>query len=277
MMTTLSNLILKRYLGANKEMSYLSIENRETYLGDINLEGFNLGKQPDGTYNVVFTAFNLHSTRGDFYMISDTVRNMFSEGSPMLIRVQNKEMKSEDGHPEMNPTQSLDSFRKRLLTYDDSNVCAVTNSVRLHDIPISVPNVGDEIYVMTANITPSGPRGKSLQQSLDNPSINTAFSIRSFSNNHVRGGVTYKDTYLIFNADWVDRPGIPIAKKSVWSNINLESDEHILTDKDKMIMLDNIDKELNSHNMEGHDTTLLRELRGIITGCDDGSCIYFNA
>ena len=255
-------------------MSYLSIETRTFTLGDLNLEGISLGKQPNGTYNVVFTAFNIMSRWGDFYLMTDTVRNMFKEGSPMLQRVADGEMKQEEEHPSIDPTKSMAWFEKRIMSYDEDNICSVTNKVWLHDKPVSVPGVGDEIYLMIANITPSGPRSQGLISSLDDPSSNTAFSIRSLSNNYTKNGVTYKDTYYIFTADWVKSPGIPVARKSVWSNINMESYETPLTDADKMTMLTVIDKELSTANLESYKTSMLLGLRDRLTACDDDSCIY---
>ncbi len=188
-----------------------------TYLAGKNKKGV-LKPDSNGYYTVIVGGLNIHNSAGDYYVL-DGSKELF-ENSTFKRRIQNGALKGENGHPRREVGMSDDAFLDRFLTIVESNVCVHYSDVWLDFDSVKDPS-GRPVVAIMAKARPSGPLSKVLEDSLNDPNQNTAFSVRGFTKDIQMGSTKQRILKTIITFDHVVEPGISIATK--WNNPALES------------------------------------------------------
>lgn len=163
-----------------------------------------------GYYPLVLGAFNVYNSAGAFYPLAPAKEVMESSGS-LQRRIRNGALRAELGHPKKLPGMSDRQFLERVLSIYEDNVCAHIRSVTLLD-GVKDPN-GNSTVAVLGDVLPSGPHADVLKASLENPSENVCFSVRSLTDDETIGGRTFKHMRTIITWDYVNEPGIAVANK----------------------------------------------------------------
>lgn len=190
------------------------MSNRATYsctaLLGTNKAGV-LKPDAEGYYTVVLGALNFYNSAGDFYPY-ESAKDLFSESSSLMRRIKNGACRAEYGHPKLQPGMSQRDFLARILSIHEDKVCAHIKEVILDDK--SVKDIdGKPVMAIVGKVKPCGPYGAVLKESLDNPSENVCFSIRSLTKDVYDGIVNKKNLLQIICWDYVNEPGISVANK----------------------------------------------------------------
>lgn len=179
----------------------------------------------DGYYTLVLGALDIYNSGGAFYPYA-TAKQLFKESSSLMRRIANGALRGEYGHPRPQPGQSMREFMSRIMDIYEPNVCCHIRKVTIDYTSVKDEN-GRPVIAIIGEVKPAGPRGPALKESLDNPSENVCFSIRSITQDCMQGGVVQKNLKTIVTWDYVNEPGLSVAKK--WHSPALESyDEHLL-------------------------------------------------
>ena len=180
--------------------------------------------KPDanGYYEMVIGGLNAFNSAGEYYTLQGA-QKLFEESSIFMRRVKNGCLKGEVGHPKKTPGMTNQDYVNRILTIDEKNVCCHFKEVWLDpEFGKRNPSMGNTgLTAIMALVKPAGPKGDSLQASLDNPDENVCFSIRAFTIDQYVRGVNNRMLDSIICFDHVAEPGIAIASK--YSAPSLES------------------------------------------------------
>lgn len=176
----------------------------------------------DGYYTVVLGALNVFNSAGAFYPF-EAAKQLFQESSSLMRRIANGACRGEYGHPRQGAMNTRE-FMGRVMDIYEPNVCC-----HFRKVWIDYNGVRDErgrpVIAVMGEVKPVGPMGAALKAALDNPSENVCFSVRSITNDYPINGVTQKNIRSIITWDYVNEPGISVAKK--WHSPALESfEEH---------------------------------------------------
>lgn len=158
---------------------------------------------PIGGLNILNSAQQYYTAAG--------AKELFESSSAFQRRVRRGALRSEVGHPVKAHGQSMDDYMQRVLTINESNVCAHIAEVYLDFDNFSGPN--GPIVAIMGKVIPSGPHAAMLEKSFSNPKENVCFSIRAFTHDYVSRGVTHRVLKNIITFDYVNEPGIHIAEK----------------------------------------------------------------
>jgi len=185
---------------------------------DMNPAGKTLKPASDGYYDVNFGKLNSRNTSGEFYIANERILGMFTDGKSYLSRMINdKTLYGEYDHPEMTDemkheirtTGKQTKWLERQGKVKPDRYSHHIKSVALHELGLSPVNNKPE-YLVTGRVKPFGPFGDILQSSLDNGSINTAFSIRTIAIEDSSDPQNIIVTILyLYTFDFVPRAGIP--------------------------------------------------------------------
>ncbi|ARV76889.1 putative virion structural protein [Pseudomonas phage Phabio] len=188
-----------------------------TMLAGTNKKGI-LTPSADGYYTIVVGSYGTKNSAGMFYDEASGV-SMFAPDSPLMRRLKKGVLFAEFKHPE--PFQDLllggkvvrqpmsdPQYLGRIRQIDDNRVCAHIRSLSIID---GVNENGERVKMVVAEVKPFGPFKQVLQDSLDNPSINTYFSVRSITQDDMMRGIKY--TREISTWDFVGEGGIFTANK----------------------------------------------------------------
>ena len=190
-----------------------------TALVGVNKKGI-LRPSTDGYYTLVVGALNAFNSTGAYYPY-ETARALFESSGSLMRRIRTGCCKGEMGHPKPLPGQSQRDFIQRVMTIEETRVCCHFRKVWLEEAGYKDAE-GRPVVAILAEITPSGPFGPALKASLDNPSENVCFSIRSLTQDHQSpAGYLQKDLKNIICWDCVTEPGLSASVK--WSSPALES------------------------------------------------------
>ena len=192
----------------------------------------------DGYYRLVVGAFNVFNSAGQYYVLTEQTRALFDQSSTLQRRIADGALRSEYGHPRMLPGMKPSDFLNRILDIYEPNVCAHIRKVELDFNTIRDEN-GQLVAATIAEVKPTGPMGHSLAESLANPSENVCFSIRSLVKEQRIGGAVQKYVQAIVTWDYVNEPGISVARK--WNAPGLENitEERRITPAQLRLVVDN--------------------------------------
>lgn len=166
----------------------------------------------DGRYTMVLGALEYPNSVGDIYTL-ESAKSFFQEGSSLLRRIKNGQLRAEYGHPKFLPGMSEQEYMQRILTIDEENVCAHISEVTIDYESVKDPATGKKIITFIGKIKPCGPKGHILKEILDDPKQNCAFSVRSLTMNRQVGFRQHKDFTQIVCWDYVNEPGLAPANK----------------------------------------------------------------
>lgn len=189
-----------------------------TALAGTNKAGI-LKPDEDGYYTVVLGALDVYNSSGAFYPF-ESAKQIFKESSSLMRRIASGSLRGEYGHPKRLPGMSMRDFVSRILEIHEENV-----SHHIKEVTIDYNSVkdasGKPVIAIIGKVKPSGPMGPALKESLDNPEENVCFSIRSLTQDIRVGGTIHKNLKTVVSWDYVNEPGLDVAKK--WHSPSLES------------------------------------------------------
>jgi hypothetical protein len=176
----------------------------------------------DGYYELIIGGLNVFNSAGEFYLLNGA-EALFTESSTFMRRVKNGCLRGELGHPKKPPGMTDKAYLDRIYTIDESNICCHFKEVWL-DVEYGKKNPelkNPQLVAIMAKLKPSGPKGSSLKESLDNPDENVCFSIRALTRDFYQRGVNNRVLDTIVTFDNVNEGGIHVANK--WQAPALEN------------------------------------------------------
>lgn len=173
----------------------------------------------DGYYPVVLGALNIYNSGGAYYPY-DSAKSLFLESSALMRRIANGALRGEYGHPRPAGMSTRD-FLMRVMDILETNVSHHIRKVWIDYSGQVKDSSGRACIAIMGEVKPCGPMGAALLESLNNPSENVCFSIRSLTNDQMVGGTLFKHLKTIVTWDYVNEPGLEVAKK--WHAPTLES------------------------------------------------------
>ena len=216
----------------------------------------------NGYYPMVLGAVNAYNSSGAYYPAAPVVK-LLQESSSFIHLVNSGMLRGECGHPDLNEYKTKEEKFKRVMTIDEKNIA-------LHIKEVWLENTQGSNIKMMGMLTPSGPKGESLQKSIDNPDENVSFSIRSLTLDRYNNGKLNKYIRKIITWDHVYAPGIETA--NMWDSpgleelstdiISAEAINYLIQDTDRLM------------GMESHKD----DLRDLIDNLEEpkSRSIYFN-
>lgn len=172
----------------------------------------------DGYYQVVLGALDVFNNTGAFYPEA-TARQLFQASSSLMRRIASGNLRGEYGHPTPEPGMSIDAFIARVRRIDEDRICM---HIRKVWVDYSFKNLqGQPIIAILGEIRPSGPRGPALKDQLENRFEDVCFSIRSLTHDYPANGRMTKNFKMIVTWDYVNEPGLDVARK--WNAPSMEN------------------------------------------------------
>lgn len=192
----------------------------ETKLTSKNKDGV-LTPDENGYYTVILGALNTFNSAGEYYEAQNSV-SLFQNSSSLMRRIKNGALYAELGHPKKTANMTDEEYLRRILSIDETNICAHISDVWL-DLDYGkkyMPKENNNLIAIFGKIKPSGPHARVLEDDINNKKINVAFSIRALTNACYKKGVLVKTLDEVITWDRVAEPGIQIANK--WDIPSLE-------------------------------------------------------
>ncbi len=225
-------------------------------------KGSEIERDSEGFYKVRLGAFNVFNSGKAFYSGEGIKELLTDPNSFFYRRLKKGYLLGEMGHPVMEPGMSMGQFMNRNAVIDPQNVACFIKDIEIVDTGEKVNNMGNYGNVLIVNgwIKPSGPKGKYLQEALDTPDRNIAFSVRSLSKDTLVNGVVIKQTKAVLTWDWVFEPGINNANTFDMLNnkvVNTESCNTLISlDVTEEDLKDMINIENTTINTESNKETI---------------------
>ena len=207
-------------------------------------------KDENGYYKVTFGAINTFNKNGIYYKVTDLDR-FFGPNSLVGRRIDEGVLMGEYQHPKVDG-MTRDEIRRRTIFLDGDRKAAHIKKIELYNTGKKEPGFNLPVYKVYGWVRPSGPYGKYLQDALDNPDENVAFSIRSLVKTYKAGSIWVKEIILLSTWDYVPENGMPGATQ--WNAAGLEA---------FMPEIDSVE-ELNEI-MKGYESQAMN--------CKDGKCV----
>jgi hypothetical protein len=120
----------------------------------------------------------------------------------------------EYGHPDFSGMSDGDKLQ-RLVTIKESQVSHLFTSFYTDEARPGSP------VVLRADVKPTGPYGHTFQESLDDPILNTAFSLRAYVDTQMKGSLKYRTVRSLTTFDTVGPSGYATTDKA--NALGLES------------------------------------------------------
>lgn len=176
-----------------------------------------------GYYDMILGGYDTNNHGGAYYATrndqGEDIEQVLAKSISLQRQVQNGNLRGEYGHPKMKPGMSAIDFRKRIMTVEETLVCAHFDEIRLEKN--FQARKGQVMTAVRGLVKPSGPYGDTLEKQIKNGKENVCFSVRALTNDILVGGRIVKKTAMIVNWDYVNEPGIGGAEK--YSSPSLES------------------------------------------------------
>lgn len=227
-------------------------------------------KDSEGWYKVNLGAVNAFNAHGAFYSQEGVNELIFDKTSRLGQKLEYGYLFGEMEHPVIKPGVSKEEAFSRVIYLEPSRKSHHIKKLELIDTgkPTGKGFAGNIIQIV-GWVLPQGPFGPYLKESLDNPEINTAFSIRCLTLDDYVGGVQVRRIKSIITFDWVTEPGITSANKfdsprvSMESRSNLDSVDmsYSYTGDEIMKMVDDYKKANPNVSMESDLMSCVRDLK----------------
>ncbi len=199
----------------------------------------------DGYYDMPMAVFGIPTRNRTYYEVSDFVDQIVGKESYVNKLLTDGNLYGEYGHPDVTGL-TQDQIISRLLMIDEKQ----------HSHHIKQLATGDELEtggkILNGKVKPFGPYGKYLQDNLDNPAMNTAFSLRSIAASRNEGDIIRRNIKKLVTFDAVGVGGYAEASKrysSATESFNIE-------------MLPNSTIQISEAAMECFTDTELNEIFG---------------
>ena len=185
-------------------------------------------KEKEG-YKILAGGLGVINSEGHMFPATQEIRELFMDNSALVRRATSGALKAETNHPSQEPGETKEAFVRRFMSINEQKVCALINKIEIGDTPITMKGQEQGFYPVWIWVEPIGQFGKGLQSDLDSENSNTAFSIRCLSKRGTNGGRVTRSIFHIVTWDWVNEPGINVAKKSAWvTQESMEIDSGVL-------------------------------------------------
>lgn len=209
-----------------------------------------------GYYQMVLGALDFFNSAGQFYPNGASAKELFKASSSFMRRIASGALRGEYGHPRMQPGMTMRDFMLRCNDILETNVSHHIRKVWVDYTSVKGPD-GQPCIAIMGEVKPSGPMGEALRRSLENPSENVCFSIRSFTRDVPTNGVIHKHLMNIVTWDYVNEPGISVATK--WKAPTLESYEEAEVTVNHLIAAQEMQR-ASGVSLESHGGLSLEEL-----------------
>ena len=221
-------------------------------------------KDGEGYYKVRLGRLNAFNRQGIYYRVNN-LDKVIGEGSVFYNRIREGFLRSEVNHPEAirealkikDPRERVRALTRAIMFINLENVCGHIKEITFVPTGKKEPGFSNEILEVYGWVKPSGPKKEVLQDALENPNENTAFSIRSLVKNAYENGIWIKDVLEISTWDYVYEPGVQGSSK--WGGAGIESMDYGLMVIDDNDLKDLLDSGLESQCVDGE--CLIRKLR----------------
>ncbi|MNF38389.1 hypothetical protein D3C87_676250 [compost metagenome] len=186
------------------------------------LKGINkvgdLKKLDNGYYEVRLGALGAYNEAGWLY--NEREGRQLLEGSAGLMRMinQNNALRGENGHPRFQAGMNQLQWFGRVNDIFEPNVCFHMRRLMLDP---AKDERGRSISMVLGEVRASGKESAWFDKQLENRDENVCFSIRSFTEDKIVGGVKTKFLKKIVTWDTVNEPGIRNSSK--YATPSLES------------------------------------------------------
>jgi len=239
----------------------------ETVYTNSNKKGI-LTPDSNGYYTVVLGALNTYNSANEYYT-SKGVVELFEGSSHFMRRIKNGALYSELGHPKKDPSMSMEAFYNRVITVEETNICAHIGEITL-DFKFGEkhPELNNkELIAIIGKVKPAGAKANALEIAFNNPKQNAAFSIRGLTENKHNAGRVERRLTTIITFDHVVEPGITIADKIMSPSLehkqNYEVKEVMDTIVDKQLLSLILKKNISNVSLESSNE-MFRDILGTI-------------
>jgi len=181
-------------------------------------------KDENGYYKIFLGKLNSYNSSGIFYRVMDMRELLTGNNSTISKRIKEGLVKGEQDHPDFRGMDQTELIN-RIFHIDMDNYSHHIKSIEF--INTNKYEKGWEkypIHEVWGWVKPSGPKGKYLQEDLDNPDMNVAFSIRSAVHEDRVGAMVVRTVLDISTWDWVHENGVKNATQ--WFGAGLEKSSY---------------------------------------------------
>ena len=214
-------------------------------------------KDASGYYKITLGAFNTYNRSGIYYRIKRP-KDLLEGNTILKRRITEGTLRSELDHPDYT-NMGKNEIINRTITLDMKNTIAHIKAVEFVDTGRCEPGWdGYNITIVYGWVKPVGPYAEILQEQLDNPEENVAFSVRSLVKQSYVGTTLVRDVIDVSTWDSVKESGIKIA--SQWNAAGIES---IVGNEDIGICVDGV-----CYNALKETLTANEDIN-----CEDGKCM----
>lgn len=176
----------------------------------------------DGYYTIPLAVLGTVTDNRTYYEVEDFVAQMTSKDSFFNRLLTDGKLYGEYGHPKI----MLLPPDMRLPRLMDLNEQTTSHHIRKVWAGEKLETGGRIIY---GQVKPSGPYGDDLKQSLDDPCLNTSFSLRSIAHSRDEGNITRRKIKVLVTFDYVCGGGYAEASKRYAPSVESASFEMALT------------------------------------------------
>lgn len=172
-------------------------------------EGRKLGRpRPDelGYYDIPVAVLGIPTENKTYYHVGEFVDQITNATSYVNRMLKDGKLYGEYGHPDIAKMELGDQLA-RLNRIDEERMSHHFRSLRTGD------KTEDGGVLVVAKIKPHGPYGAQVQENLDNPLMNTAFSLRSIAQAEMKGGLVHRRMRKLVTYDYVAAGGYMQAAK----------------------------------------------------------------
>lgn len=164
--------------------------------------------RPDehGYYTVPMAVFGTVTDNRTYYEVEEFVHHITSPDSSFNKLLTDGKLMGELGHP-MIALLPEDKQLIRLMLIDEKQVSHNIGKLWTGE---KLETGGKIVY---GKVKPTGPNGDYLKQSLDDPCLNTSFSLRSIAQSRQENGITIRKIRQLITFDYVNGGGYQEAAK----------------------------------------------------------------
>lgn len=189
-----------------------------------------------------------------FYEPQSMVNQITNPDTSFNKKLKQGKLYGELGHPNFHGLTDSEKMQ-RLMTVEEKTTSHLITGV-FTDSPNSEGNV-----VVRANLKPSGPYGAVFKESLDDPVVNTAFSLRAYVDTRQRpDGVKFRNVRQLVTWDTVGASGYATTDKA--HALGLESFSGDQYNEYEIMVMDNGNLLIDQIALESFTDTDLNEIFG---------------
>ncbi len=179
----------------------------ETFMVKDRRNGKTVRADQEGYYTLPVAVLGTVSQNNTYYDVESFAKQMTSPDTFINKVLTQGKLYGEFGHPRIAGLSNELSLERLAVVEEKS----ISHHIRDISTGASLPNGGK---LVLASIKPTGPYKQALQDSIDDPCINTAFSLRAITSAEPRGQVSYRVMKKLVTFDAVAAGGYSEAAKS---------------------------------------------------------------